>query len=91
MRAGESTISVLVKYDDHVQKVTGVDAEGICVDGELPFVNFLAGLFRLRPEIEEVFKPGVLGLSLNGAAPKTRTLVTDGDVVELLVPRQIRN
>ena len=91
MKTCESVIKVMVKYDDFVQKVTGTEREGITVDGELPFLHFLAGLFRMRPEIEDTFPPGVLGMALNGEAPKLTTVVTDGDVVDLLVPARLRN
>jgi len=49
------------------------------------FSRLLAKIFLDYPEIDKKYKPGQLGLLVNGIPPTTKTVLRDGDIVDISI------
>lgn len=76
------SIEVRVSYKGKITSITKKKFEEIFVSEGIDFINFLAFVFQSYPEIEGIFSPGSIALTLNGEPPKTKDILQAGDLIE---------
>lgn len=72
-------ISVTLHLSPELADITGFEHGEICASEDASFFFFLRCLFMDYPEIEQRYPPGVLAFDINGAIPKTDTVLKEGD------------
>ena len=82
-------IKVTACYDHVLEAITGKCEEVAWISEGMPFLMFLATIFRSYPEIEVLHPPGVLGFAVNGEPPGEFDVLHDGDRIEFSVHRNL--
>lgn len=78
-------ISIVVKYDQELEKITGIKEHPVMMSDGATFMFLLQSIFMEYPEIENKYPPGIVGFLINGTPPKPYTPLFDGDVVSFSV------
>lgn len=77
-------VNIKIDYNDAIKDFIGKDADEIFASEGINFVQVLEELSEEHPEIFKKYKPGKLGLLLNGKAPKDSDVLHDGDEIRLV-------
>ena len=81
-------MKVIVQFDKKLQKITGYDSfTSECSEG-LTFLEFLYFLFESYPDIQNLYPPGTIGMTLNNLRPTDFSILSDGDIVKLWVAKE---
>jgi hypothetical protein len=75
------SVTITIRYDKYLQKITSVLSEPAVINKGMPFVMFLFTIFKSYPEIEKKYPAGTLGLMVNGKPPQDYDILQDGDIV----------
>lgn len=76
-------INISIEYDETLQGITGTTHNPVQLSDNATFAWLLECLLLEYPEIEQRYPPGRLYFHISGIAPKTYTLMRDGDEVFL--------
>ncbi|MFZ2303419.1 MAG: hypothetical protein WAV98_01345 [Minisyncoccia bacterium] len=75
-------MSVNVRFDKELQKITGNEGHSVIISEGASFLYLLMNVFMECPEIEEKYPPGLIGFSINGIPPRDHSILFDGDTVD---------
>ncbi len=75
------SITITVHFDEKLQEITKTPGYTSMSSQNAPFAFIMQSMFIEYPEIEEKYKPGMIGFTVNGKPPKEYSPMFDGDVV----------
>lgn len=79
--AGIRSVSIIIRYDSRIQKITGKEEDPMIVSEGSLFPYVLFNVFEMYPEIQETYPPGVLGFVRNGGDLFPSLPMQEGDII----------
>lgn len=79
--SGMKGVSITIRYDPIIQKITGKEEDPMILSEGSLFQYVLLNVFEVYPEIQEKYPPGVLGFIRNGGDLFPSLPMQNGDVI----------
>lgn len=77
------SITVVVRYDTELQKITRVASETVVVSTNCVFIFLLQTIFECYPAIPKRYPPGSIYMFLNNKGPSEFDILSDGDSIHI--------